>query len=339
MAAGDLVVVAGVCNVEVTCPVAFPMEYESTRFATGEIEVRPSGVAYNVALALVHLGTPVRLATFLGRDLLAEVIRREIEANIGILHVSPCDDSPRSIVLYANDGRRSVITDLRELASSHGPEHLNADAALDGAGLLAAGNINANRKLVAMALERGIPIATDLQSVRSADDEHNADFLLAAAIVFISNVNFINRERELLNACRARNARATIVVGLGGKGALLDEPGSGGPVHLPAHASGGVVNTGGAGDALFAAFLDGVLRRMPAVGALERAVVFAGAKVSARSSSEGHLEPAALDKETARYRAQLELLTKSGPAPTGDSDPDARVSGAQSRIPRNEVAG
>jgi sugar/nucleoside kinase (ribokinase family) len=73
-----------------------------------------------------------------------------------------------------------------------------------------------------------------------------------------------------------------------------------------------VVNTSGAGDALFAAFLDGVSRGLPAVRALERAVVFAGAKVSAASSSEGHLEPGVLDEETELFREQLESRKESG---------------------------
>jgi acarbose 7IV-phosphotransferase len=183
MAEKQVVVVAGVCNVEVTCPAAFPVEFQSTRFATGEIEVGVSGVAYNVALALARLDTPVRLATFLGGDLLSSVIRHELEANLGLPHISPCEASPRSIVLYSSDGRRSVITDLRDVASQPNLAHVDPEAALVGARLLALGNIAANRSLIPLAQVRGIPIATDLQSLRSADDPHNDAFLRAADIL------------------------------------------------------------------------------------------------------------------------------------------------------------
>jgi sugar/nucleoside kinase (ribokinase family) len=203
MNGNQVVVVAGVCNVEVTCPVRFPVEFTSSRFSTGEIEIRVSGVAYNVALGLARLGTPVRLATFLGSDLLSSVIRREIEANIGLVHISPCDDSPRSVVMYSEDGRRSVITDLRDVASRPELAHVNPEEALVGTRLLAIGNIVANRGLIAPAQVRGIPIATDLHSVRSGDDPHNVPFLRAANIVFMSNENFIDREAELLQSCRA----------------------------------------------------------------------------------------------------------------------------------------
>ena len=308
----QVVVVAGICNVEVTCPVTFPVEFTSSRFATDEIEVRVSGVGYNVALGLARLGSRVRLATFLSSDFLSSVIRRQIEANIGFIHISPCEDSPRSIVLYSSDGRRSVITDLRDVASKPQLAHLNPNEALVGARLLALGNIAANRDLIVPAQVRGIPIATDLQSIRSADDPHNVPFLRAADIVFMSNDNFIDREAELLQSCRAQNARAIIAIGLGSKGVLLHEPHSTSPVHLPAYTRGRVVNTSGAGDALFAAFLDGVCRGLPAVRALERAVVFAGAKVSAASRSEGHLESSVLDEETNLFRRQLESSKGSG---------------------------
>jgi ribokinase len=80
---------------------------------------------------------------------------------------------------------------------------------------------------------------------------------------------------------------------------------------LPAYTNERAVNTSGAGDALFAAFIDGAVQGMTAVTALERAIVFAGAKVAGRTSSEGDLGPAALDKETARYRVQQR--TEIGP--------------------------
>jgi acarbose 7IV-phosphotransferase len=126
----------------------------------------------------------------------------------------------------------------------------------------------------------------------------------------MSNDNFIGREAELLQSCRGRNSRAIIVIALGPNGALLHEPNTSGPIHLPAYSRGPALNSSGAGDALFAAFIDGVTRGVPAASALERAVVFAGAKVSAASSSEGHLAPATLDRETELFRAQMGAMTK-----------------------------
>jgi sugar/nucleoside kinase (ribokinase family) len=50
------------------------------------------------------------------------------------------------------------------------------------------------------------------------------------------------------------------------------------------------VNTGGAGDALFAAFVHGYVAGHDPHTALRHAVVFAGHKVGARRSSQGFLD-------------------------------------------------
>ncbi|MGW0226978.1 PfkB family carbohydrate kinase [Actinopolymorpha singaporensis] len=66
-------------------------------------------------------------------------------------------------------------------------------------------------------------------------------------------------------------------------------------VHLPAVGTREVVSTVGAGDALFAAFLDGWTRGLEPRAALRRAAYLASWKVGAAGGAAGFLDRAGLD--------------------------------------------
>jgi ribokinase len=81
-----------------------------------------------------------------------------------------------------------------------------------------------------------------------------------------------------------------VVIGLGADGALLAGREIGSSTGVPAVTTRPVVNTGGAGDALFAAFVHGYIAGHDPLTALRHAVVFAGHQVGAAGSSQGFLD-------------------------------------------------
>ena len=74
---------------------------------------------------------------------------------------------------------------------------------------------------------------------------------------------------------------------MGGKGAMLLDSESGRLLHLSACKNIKVVNTVGAGDALFAAFLHFTAKGLSPVDALMRAQVFAAIKIGTDGASKG----------------------------------------------------
>nr|MBP7635681.1 carbohydrate kinase family protein [Candidatus Ozemobacteraceae bacterium] len=100
---------------------------------------------------------------------------------------------------------------------------------------------------------------------------------------------------ELLGRFPAR----FLVIGLGVEGALLAERGRP-PKRVPAVTPRPVVNSIGAGDALFAAFLDGWLRYGDAAAALARAVFYAGWKIGDNGGAAGLMTAAELDSRYTR---------------------------------------
>lgn len=161
-------------------------------------------------------------------------------------------------------------------------------------------NINFARPLLAEARARGVPIATDVHPLADFDDAYNRDFMAAADVLFLSHERLPCAPPQAIDALRQRFDPQAIVVGLGAGCALLSERGR--PlVHVPAVAPRGAVNTVGAGDALFSAFLDQRLRGLEAGAALRRATLYAGWKIGESGATVGLPDAREFEQLCRRY--------------------------------------
>jgi sugar/nucleoside kinase (ribokinase family) len=279
--------VAGLVNLETTVPVeGFPLPCRAVSFTRGIASV-PSGVGWNVALALRTLWNEVRLAALLGDDPAGRMIRAHV-AGFGItaeLHQTA--ETPQSVVLYDRAGRRRAETDLKGLQEAAFPAD-RFEAALAGCDLVVLANINWTRPLLARARAAGVPIATDLHEVRSLDNPYDADYLEHADILFLSGEGLPEPPEALAERIRQRADPEIIGIGLGERGALV-APRGGRPTLVPAVSPRPVRSTIGAGDALLAGFLHFRRRHTDPADAMRRAVAFAGWKVGAVSGSGGFL--------------------------------------------------
>jgi ribokinase len=93
-----------------------------------------------------------------------------------------------------------------------------------------------------------------------------------------------------------------VVIGLGQKGALLAVRDDDYLELFPAVQTRQVVNTIGAGDALFASFLHCYLDSGDPYLALRKAIVFASYKIGAAGATEGFLSTPAFDRLSHRFQ-------------------------------------
>ena len=294
--------VAGLANVETTLRVAgFPLDYTPITFDFFGISSSVSAVGYNVAKALAGLGDEVRLASLIGADPLGDLVLGELGAAgipaAGVLR--QLAHTAQSVVMFDPSGRRRIATDLKDIQDHTYPLE-QARPALAGSDLAVLCNINFARPLLALARELGVPIATDLHTLGSLDDGYNRDWLEAATIIFQSHEGFPEPPHERAEAILARFPARIVVIGMGGQGSLLAERDR--PVrHIPAAQVRPVVNTIGAGDAFFAAFVHFYAALGDPLAAIERASLFAAYKVGANGGAEGLLSQAAFTELWAEH--------------------------------------
>lgn len=293
------ILVSGLVNTETTAAVrGFPIQYYPIDYPFFGIDTSVSGVAYNLAKALKTLGDEVTLCSMVGDDFAAAYIREELSRQgIGTEQVlTRLGQTPSSVVLYDPEGRRQIYCDLKDIqdtAYDFSPE------LLEGVELVAACNINFNRPLLRFAREQGKVIATDVHVLSNVHDAYNREFLEFADILFLSDEGLGDNWWDFIWQLAHVYGPQIIVLGRGAKGAALYLRSENRILELPAAYAGPVVNTVGAGDALFSGFLHFYAKGHSPEDALARAQMFAACKIRVSGASNGFVTEA----EIARYMA------------------------------------
>ncbi len=291
------ILVSGLVNIETTLRVeGFPVHYNPVNYPFFGVHTTVSGVGYNLAKALTTLGNSVRFLAITGQDLLAEQVRMALSLDrIDPRWVLPAArETAQSVILYDPQGRREIFVDLKDMQEQAYPPDLFEQAAQES-DLLALANINYSRPFLRRAKQLGKPLATDVHTISSLDDDYNRDFMQAADILFMSDERLPCSPEEWARLVMRRYAPEVLVIGLGAQGALLALREGGALERVPARSARPVVNTIGAGDALFSAFLHGYARTRDPYESLRKAVLFAGYKIGASGAAEGFLDAESLE--------------------------------------------
>ncbi|MEE3405248.1 MAG: carbohydrate kinase family protein [Acutalibacteraceae bacterium] len=294
------ILVSGLLNVETNVAVkGFPIPYYPIDYPFFGVTSNVSGVGCNIAKALTALGDKVTLLSFLGQDEEAQRILRDLQKDgIGTENITAAlKNTPVSVVLHDSDGRRQVYCDLKDIQEQRliPSQYSNILSRTDIAVLC---NINFNRDLIKAAHAAGVLTATDVHVLHDIHDEYNRDFMENADILFLSDERLPCEPEQFIRNLYACYHNKIIVIGMGAKGALLLEGADDHIVMVPAYHTETIVNTVGAGDALFSAFLHFYLKGYDPTAALQYAVIFAGIKIGFNGaalgfSSEKEIESAA----------------------------------------------
>jgi acarbose 7IV-phosphotransferase len=292
------ILVSGLINIETTLKIeGFPIPYYPVTYPFYGVNSSVSGVGYNLAKALTTLGDKVLFLSLIGRDLAGEQVRSTLrQAGVEDGHVlSAIDQTAQSVILFDASGQRQIHVDLKNIQQQIYPSGVFDEAAV-GCEVLALCNINFSRPLLARARALRKLVACDVHAISHLDDEYNRDFMAAADILFMSHENLSVSPENFAQQILERYLAKIVVISLGSDGALLAVRSDGFMGRFPAAQTRPVVNTIGAGDALFSAFLHEFARSHDPFIALKQAMVFASYKIGATSAAEGFLDPSGLEK-------------------------------------------
>ena len=281
------ILVSGLINTETTVQVRqFPVNYYPIDYPFFGVNTAVSGVAFNITKALKTLGDGVTLLSITGQDFPAAYIRSELaSAGSDTQGIQPkLRQTPNSVVLYDGEGKRQIYCDLKDIQQT--AYDFPADICRD-ADIVAACNIDFNRPLLRQAKAMGKTIATDVHVLSDIADAYNRDFMESADILFLSDEAVGWDYKGFLRALAEAYGNRIIVMGRGDKGAAMYLREENRVFTLPAVQVGPVVNTVGAGDALFSGFLHAYAAGAHPVEALARAELFASAKIRVSGAARG----------------------------------------------------
>ena len=297
--------VSGLINVESNLRIrSFPVTYYPIDYPFFGINSAVSGAGFNIATAARTLGDEVSFVSLIGKDSEAARIKNTLD-RVGICRDKVFDNletTPVSVILFeqGDGGRRQIYCDLKDIQDKTiDPEAVKPE--LYAADTCVLCNINFNRALLPIAKQAGKTIATDVHVLNNIYDPFNRDFMSYADILFLSDEDLPMSPRDFLLTLKTEYAPKIIVIGLGSDGAIMYDRATDSVTQLPAVNLGGVVNTVGAGDALFSAFIH-YYGRHNAVEALKRAQIFAALKIKHDGGSVGFSTEAQIEEVYNNYK-------------------------------------
>lgn len=290
------ILVSGLINTETTVKVKkFPIEYFPIDYPFFGVNTRVSGVAYNLAKAFRALSDEVDFVTMTGNDFSADYVHCQIEEiGVSTQYVKrTLRETPNSVVLYDEDGKRQIYCDLKDVQEATYPFekdlYKNAD-------IVVACNTNFNRELLRKAKEAGKIIATDVHVLSDVQDDYNRDFMQYADLLFLSDENIHTDYQEFLMDIENHYKNEILVLGMGDKGALMYVRKEEKFYQLPAVSVGEVVNTVGAGDALFSSFVHYYAKGFSPLESLKKAQLFASYKIGFDGASNGFADEKTIEQ-------------------------------------------
>lgn len=292
-----MILVSGLVNIETNLKVkGFPIDYFPIDYPFFGIDAAVSGVGMNIGKALTTLGEKVVVCSLIGNDEEGNRIEMALEkANIGTKYLCrTLKATPQTIVLYDESGKREVYCDLKDIQDqTYDIEQVKEEVSNCNIAVIC--NINFNRGLLKAVKEKGICIATDVHVLEDIHDAYNKEFMENADILFLSDEKLPKSPEAFLKEIEAEYHNKIIVLGQGSKGVLMYLREEERFYQLPAvdlESLGlrKVVNTVGAGDALFSAFIHYYGKGLEPLEALKRAEVFAAYKIGESGAAKGFID-------------------------------------------------
>lgn len=292
------ILVSGLFNIETTLKIkGFPLEYFPIDYPFFGINSSVSGVAMNIAKAEKVLGNEVNIVSILGDDYEGGKIISEVQSlGIGSQYMlKDLKETPTSIILYDSEGKRQIYCDLKDIQDKmYNP--IKAEEALNKCDIAVMCNINFNRELLKAAKSKNKIIATDVHVLNDIEDKYNKDFMENSNILFLSDENIVGDHKEFLFKLKERYNMEIIVLGEGNKGALIYIRDEDKFYKMDSVKVGEVVNTVGAGDSLFSAFINYYAKGFSPLECLGRAQAFASYKIGFNGAANGFLTEEKLEE-------------------------------------------
>jgi len=284
------ILVCGLINIETTLKVNnFPIEYSPVEYNFFGVNSSVSGVGYNIVKALNKLGDNPCFFSIIGNDIYKNIIIEDLEKDkINTKYILPLlDQTVQSGILYDNN-RRKILLDLKNIQETKYPiKYIEEIISQIDIGIIC--NINFSRDFLKILKDNGKKVATDVHVISDINDDYNSDYIKYSNILFLSNENIRGNEDNMIKQLIQKYGHEIIVVTMGENGLLIYTKEKAEIKHFPAIKTREVVNTIGAGDALFSCFIHYYSKTKDPYYSIKLATIFASYKIGENGGAKGFL--------------------------------------------------
>ncbi len=284
-------VVAGITQIESIVKVdQIPISFQPLTSVKDSIFTAPGGDAYNETLALEWLGDQVKFLSIVGRDQDMSIFH---PSNAEIKISTECilkntDHTPTQVILYDQERRQQIFEDIKDLRNAQ-YDMAMVPPMIASCDMLVLANANFCRPFIPLAKEFKKPIAVNIHNYQKEKEVYNSDFLENADILYFSDDTITGDPFDFVRDIADRYGTRIIILGQGSKGLILYDKDKDINVHYNPVKTNEVVNTAGAGNALFACFLHYYQETGDSVNSIKNANLFASYKIGYMGTSNGFM--------------------------------------------------
>ncbi len=290
--------VAGVTQIETIVRVdRIPVSYAPLTSVPDSIFTAMGGDAYNESLALKWLGDEVCFMSIVGRNQdLGMINPPDRKITLSTEYIVPqMDETPTEVVLYDRDRKQQIFEDLKDLRDNVYDMSMVAPIA-ESCDMMVLANANFCRPFAKAAKEHNKPIAVNIRSYKPEKEKYNTDFLEPAKVLYFSDDTLTEDPYDFIERIAGTYNTEIIILGQGSEGLILYDRTKDLRVHYKTVKTNEVVNTIGAGNALFACFLHYYMENGDSVNAIKNALLFASYKIGYMGTSNGFMTTAQLEQ-------------------------------------------
>jgi len=284
------ILVCGLVNIETTIKTDnFPIEYSPVEYNFFGVNSSVSGVGYNIVKALKTLGDIPIFFSIIGNDIYKEIIFSELKKDkVNSDYVLPLlEQTVQSGILY-DRSKRKIILDLKNIQEINFPIGL-LKGVINKIDLGILCNINFSRGFLQVLKENGKIIATDVHVLNDINDNYNNDYIKYSDILFLSNEGIVGNEDNIILELSKKYNHEIIVITMGENGLVMYVKEKREIKRFPAIQTREVVNTIGAGDALFSCFIHFYCDTKDPYYSIQLATLFASYKIGESGGAKGFL--------------------------------------------------
>jgi ribokinase len=283
--------VAGVTQIETIVRVdKIPVSYAPITSVADSIFTAMGGDAYNESLALEWLGDDVTFMSIVGRNQdLGMINPPDRKITLSTEYIIPqMKETPTEVVLYDKNRKQQIFEDIKDLRENVYDMSMVAPIA-ESCDMMVLANANFCRPFAKEAAARNKPIAVNIRNYNPEKEKYNTDFLEPAKVLYFSDDNLSEDPYEFIDRMSGTYGTEIIILGQGSEGLILFDKSKNLRVHYKTVKTNEVVNTIGAGNALFACFLHYYMENGDSVNAIKNALLFASYKIGYMGTSNGFM--------------------------------------------------
>lgn len=284
--------VAGFVQMETIVKVEeLPVPYKQFESIPDLVNSGIGGAGFNEAMALKWLGNEVDFMSMVARSM----SRRQIEAylktcdvNLKTDYVLPMlDGMPTSVILYSK-GKKQTFEDVKDIRHVEYDYDL-LESRIQDKDMILMSNCNFCRPIIGLAKKYHKPIAVNVRSMRAEKIANKEDFLAAADVLYISDDDLESEHYDCIKECKEKYDPEIVIMGIGDKGVILYTKEDNSVIEYRPVKTNEIVNTIGAGNALFSSFMHYYVKTKNAKEAIKNALLFASYKIGFVGTSNGFM--------------------------------------------------